>query len=218
MRERSGRSEARGSRYPLGVVDVVFEHLALSHRDISTYAAQLGFEYLDVTVPLDEILSLPIGERFSRVPRAGFTTGAPRAPTTWEEAVASYRAAPGACMEPTYYGIVRGVDAVRAFVAEVPGLRISLDTGHVAGWGEDPADLVDLADHVQLKQASRGVPQARTGDVDFSEFLTRLRAVGYQGGCSIEYCDRPQLGYPLDDPIGHALDLAEHVRPLLVGS
>jgi len=210
-------SELRDRRYPLGVVDVVFEHLGLSHAGIATHAAALGFEYLDVTVPIDDALCLPIGERFSKIPRAGFTTGAPRPPTTWEEAVASYRAAPGAWLEPTYYGIVRGVEAVRQFVAEVPGLRISLDTGHVAGWGEDPADLVDLADHVQLKQASRGIPQARTGDIDFRQFLRRLRAVGYQGGCSIEYCDRPARGYPLDDPIGHALDLAEQVRPLLAG-
>jgi sugar phosphate isomerase/epimerase len=85
----------------------------------------------------------------------------------------------------------------------------------VATWGEDPAELIPLADHIQLRQARHGVPQALEGDVDFVRFVDRLRAVGYRGLLSVEYFDLPELGWPLADPLAHALALAEQIRPLL---
>jgi sugar phosphate isomerase/epimerase len=64
-------------------------------------------------------------------------------------------------------------------------------------------------------QARPGVPQALEGDVDFPRFVDRLRACGYTGLVSIEYFDLPDLGLGLEDPLGHALVLAEQLRPLL---
>ena len=104
---------------------------------------------------------------------------------------------------------------MQAFLAEAPGVRLLLDTGHVATWGEDPIELASYAAHVQLRQARAGVPQTLDGDVDFARLLGRLREVGYRGALSVEYFDLPELGWPLDDPLGHALALAERIRPLL---
>ncbi len=100
-------------------------------------------------------------------------------------------------------------------VEEVPGLRITLDTGHVANWGEDPVELLDLAGHVQLRQARKGVAQSLEGDVDFARLFRRLEALDYRGLLSIEYFDLPDWGWPLEDPRGHALALAARLRELL---
>jgi sugar phosphate isomerase/epimerase len=133
----------------------------------------------------------------------------------WERAVEAFRSAPGSRVEPWPGSIVDSVEKVKAFVAEVPGLRILLDTGHVACWGEDPVELVPLAEHVQLRQARAGAAQTADGDVDFGRLVQRLREVGYRGRLSVEYFDLPEWGWPLEDPVGHATALAEQVRPLL---
>ena len=208
------------ARFPLGVVKAVFGPLGLTVSESARRSAELGFTFIDLGADDDEgdePLAVPVRERFVPVPRPGFTTPMMRPPVTWDEAVSAYRRAPGCRMEPTTFGILQSVSDVRAFVADVPGLRITLDTGHVAAWGDDPCDLVDLADSVQLRQATRGVPQVRAdeGSVDFAAFFDCLERVGYHGGVSIEYFDLPNLGMPLDDPFGYALELAQHVRPLL---
>lgn len=100
----------------------------------------------------------------------------------------------------------------------VPGLRLLVDTGHIAGWGEDPVELLPWADHVQLRQATSGRIQCHPddgGDVDFASVVRRLDELDYRGLLSVEYFDLPELGWPLDDPVAHAVALAEHVRPLL---
>jgi sugar phosphate isomerase/epimerase len=100
----------------------------------------------------------------------------------------------------------------------VPGLRLLVDTGHVAGWGEDPADLLPWAAHVQLRQASKGQIQRHPddgGDVDFAAIVRRLDELNYSGLMSVEYFDLPDYGWPLDDPVGHAVALAAHVRAFL---
>jgi sugar phosphate isomerase/epimerase len=214
------RHTVRVPRFALGVVSSVFRGLHLPLREVARRAAALQFSYMDLApaeAHIVEPLELPVRERFSPAPRPGFTTAMPREPTTWSEAVEAFRDAPGCRMEPTALGILQSVEAVRAFVAEVPGLRITLDTGHVAAWGEDPADLIDLAESVQLRQARKGVPQARLtkGAVDFASFIDGLDRSGYRGGLSIEYFDLPDRQMPLDDPLGHALELADHVRSLL---
>ena len=101
---------------------------------------------------------------------------------------------------------------------DVPGLQLLVDTGHVAGWGEDPAELLPWAGHVQLRQASLGQIQRHPdegGDVDFGAFVGRLDALDYRGLMSVEYFDLPAYGWPLDDPVGHAVALAAHVRSFL---
>lgn len=126
-----------------------------------------------------------------------------------------FRNAPGARIEPWGGSIINSVEKIKAFLAETPETPLLLDTGHVACWGEDPGELVGYAGHIQLRQARRGVNQALEGDVDFKDFIKRLRAAGYEGALSIEYFDLPEMGLPLEDPLGYALALAAEVRPLL---
>ena len=109
-------------------------------------------------------------------------------------------------------------DAVRAFREEVPGLRLLVDTGHVADWGGDPYELLELADHVQLRQGRRGSTQLHVddprGDVDFRAVLDRLDSLDYRGVLSVEYFDLPENGWPLADPEAWARDLAAHLTAL----
>jgi sugar phosphate isomerase/epimerase len=209
-------------QFRLGVVSVVFGPTA-TVKQAASQAAALGFEHLDVSVDaLDDLsqddLPLPIGDRLSASKlRTGCTCRAPRRRVPWEEAVSILRSQPGLRVEPTPPSILNSVAAVRAMCEEVPGLRITLDTGHVATWGEDPVELLDLADHVQLRQARRGVPQVHVdapGDVDFVQVLSRLDRLNYPGCLSIEYFDIPEKGLPLNDPILWSSDLARTVRSL----
>ena len=45
-----------------------------------------------------------------------------------------------------------------------PGVRLLVDTGHVADWGGDPCELLELADHVQLRQGKPGHTQVHVDD------------------------------------------------------
>jgi sugar phosphate isomerase/epimerase len=207
---------------PLGIVSVAFG-LRCPQRVAAEQAAALGFDHLDIGLDRregapEEPLALPVGDRLGSEPRAGCTVRAPRQ-CTWEEGVAFLRAVPGVRVEPSPPSLLNSVAAVRAMCEEVRGLRITLDTGWTVYSGEDPADLADLAGHVQLRQARRGVAQVHPdepGDVDFGAFFERLAAVGYDGLLSVEYFDLPELGLPLEDPVGHCVALATGVRPLLV--
>jgi sugar phosphate isomerase/epimerase len=72
---------------------------------------------------------------------------------------------------------------------------------------------------VQLRQGRPGSTQVHpddpTGAVDLAAVIERLDAIGYDGVLSVEYFDLPENGWPLDDPRGHALVLADQVRALL---
>jgi sugar phosphate isomerase/epimerase len=204
--------------YRLGIMEVTLRPLA--PRDAALRAAELGFDHLDISSELDDRdgpLAVPIGDRFTTPsPRPGYSTGAPpEGPGNWERAVRAFRAAPGAKIEAWLGSIIDSVEKIKAFLAEVPDVRLLLDTGHVANWGDDPCDLAPYAGHVQLRQARRGVPQTFEGDVDFARFLDRLRACGYEGLLTVEYFDLPDLGLALADPLEHAIALAEQIRPLL---
>ena len=137
----------------------------------------------------------------------------------WERAVRWWTAAPGALLEPWAGAVVNSAETVRAFRAEVPGLRLLVDTGHVADWGGDPCELLDLADHVQLRQ---GKPRPHAGARRRPARRRRLRrgarpprrSSTTAGLLSVEYFDLPENGWPLDDPEQWARDLAAHLaRP-----
>lgn len=206
--------------WPLGVVDVVFG-MGAPLPDVARRAQQLGFDHIDVASEADDDLALPIGDRMAfPSPRPDRSCPAPpEGDGVWDVAVDAYRRAPGMRLEPWGGSIVNTVEKVRAMLDAVPGLRLLVDTGHVAGWGEDPLELLPFADHVQLRQAHLGVVQAapddRRGDVDFDALLQRLAALGYRGRLSVEYFDLPQYGWPLDDPVGWAVGLRDVVAPML---
>ncbi|MDQ1508513.1 MAG: Xylose isomerase-like barrel [Actinomycetota bacterium] len=206
-------------RRPLGVVDIVYAGRGdVPRRALAAQAD--GFEHIDPLLGTDpSSLALPIGcpTAFPK-PQAGWcATPAPRAGEgMWDRAVRWWKAAPGALLEPWAGAAVNSADAVRAFRAEVPELRLLVDTGHVADWGGDPCELLELADHVQLRQGKPGHTQVHVDDpsgvVDFAAVLRRLDALDYRGRLSIEYFDLPENGWPLEDPESWARDLAARLR------
>ena len=152
----------------------------------------------------------------------GMTNLAPalRPGQTFDDVVAMLTTHPGARLEPGPGGVAGSIAGIRALAHALPWLRFTIDTGHIATWGEDPVEVLDLADHVQLRQAAFGRPQLcpdQGGDVDFAALVARLRDLNYPGKLSIEYFDLPELGMPLEDPVAHAVALAEVIRPLLAG-
>ena len=206
---------------PLGVVDIVYAPRPVEER--ADLAASDGFEHIDVLVDVDPAaLVLPVGcpTAFPQ-PRPGWcSTPAPRdGPGMWERTVAWFRNAPGALLEPWAGAVVNSAETCRAMIGDVPGLRLLVDTGHVADWGGDPLELLPHADHVQLRQGRPGATQVHADDpagvVDFAAVVARLDELGYRGRLSVEYFDLPDLGWSLADPRAWALDLAARVRPLL---
>jgi sugar phosphate isomerase/epimerase len=216
------------SARPIGVVGVAFGATPLP--DMAAHASELGFDHLDAHIgairALDDdaraALAVPIADEISGFEIVdGCTSMAPferRGEDRFDEAVAMFRAHPTARLEPGPRTSAGSVAQVEALVEAVPGLRLTLDTGHVATWGEDPVVLLRHADHVQLRQAARKSPQRHPdegGDVDFAAVLAELDRLDYRGAISIEYFDLPAMGWPLDDPVGHAVALAAHVRGLM---
>jgi sugar phosphate isomerase/epimerase len=206
---------------PVGVVDTVYAAESSVVRRARQARAD-GFVHIDVSTEVDPAtLVLPVGcpTSFPK-PRSGWcATPAPRdGPEMWDRTVAWFRRAPGALLEPWAGASVNSSARCREMVAAVPGLRLLVDTGHVADWGGDPVELLELADHVQLRQGRPGATQLHVDDasgvVDFAAVLARLEAIGYRGRVSVEYFDLPDLGWGLADPRRWALDLAAALRAL----
>ena len=206
---------------PLGVVEVVYGTGgdAVSRARL---ASDDGYHHIDVMVDVDPAtLVLPVGcpTAFPKPQPGWCATPAPvAADGMWERCVRWFRAAPGALLEPWAGAVVHSRETAEAMMAEVPGLRLLVDTGHVADWGEDPVELVEYADHVQLRQGAPGATQLHVDDprgvVDFRAVLGQLDRLEYRGKLSIEYFDLPDQGWSLADPRAWALDLAAHVRAL----
>jgi sugar phosphate isomerase/epimerase len=208
--------------YRLGVVDVVFwkEPDPVRRAEL---ARDAGYEHIDVNLEVPpESLVLPVGcpTAFPK-PRPGWcSTPAPvDEPGMWERTVRWFRRSPGALLEPWAGAVVHSLESAKAMMAEVPGLRLLVDTGHVSDWGEDAVDLLEYADHVQLRQGKPGCTAVHVDDpsgvVDFAAVLRRLDELDYQGCLSVEYFDLPEHGWPLEDPVAWADDLHAHVRALL---
>ncbi|MGH9074759.1 MAG: sugar phosphate isomerase/epimerase family protein [Acidimicrobiales bacterium] len=209
--------------YGLGIVSVAFG-LGCPLPEAARRARALGFDHLDIAVDrlpggAEPQLAVPVGDRNGAVPETGVTCRLPPG-GTWDECVALLRRQPGLRVEPGPRSVLDTAAAVRAMCEEVPGLRITLDTGWAAFCGYDPLEVADLAGHVQLRQARPGRPQVHPdedGDVVFPAVIEGLAARGYAGLFSVEYFDLPELRLPLADPVGHCLALADRVRPLLAG-
>jgi sugar phosphate isomerase/epimerase len=207
--------------FPLGVLDLAFR--PAPPPEAARQAGALGFEHIDVVVEVDPAtLALPVGcpTAFPKPQPGWCSTPAPRdGPDMWERTARWFRRAPGALLEPWAGATVCSLETVRAMQAEVPGLRLLVDTGHVADWGGDPLELLEHADHVQLRQGGPGHTQLHVDDpagvVDFAAVLARLEALGYRGRLSVEYFDLPEYGWGLEDPLAWTVALAEHVRGLM---
>ena len=213
---------------PIGIVGVAFGEMPLD--EMASRSADLGFDHLDAPIHLldgldDEslaALAVPIADRISGFELVdGCTFVAPferRGEDRFDETVALMREHPTVRLEPGPRTSAGSIEKIEALRAAVPGLRFTIDTGHVATWGEDPVQVLRYADHVQLRQAAKGDPQRHAdagGDVDFAAVLTELDRIDYRGEISIEYFDLADMGWPLDDPVGHCTALAAHVRTLM---
>lgn len=207
---------------PIGVVDIVYARSADEAAARSRLAARDGFAHIDCLVGEDPAtLELPVGcpTAFPK-PVAGWcSTPAPARdahPDMWDRAVRWWRAAPGALLEPWAGAVVNSIETWRAFLDAVPGTRLLVDTGHVADWGGDALELLEWADHVQLRQGCPGSTQLHIDDqrgaVDLAAVFARLDALDYRGRVSVEYFDLPAQGWALDDPRAWALDLLHHLR------
>ena len=206
--------------FPLGVLDLPFR--PAPPPEAARQAAALGFEHIDVVVEVDPAtLALPVGcpTAFPKPQPGWCSTPAPATGPTCGSARRAGSSAPGALLEPWAGATVCSLETVRAMQAEVPGLRLLVDTGHVADWGGDPLELLEHADHVQLRQGGPGHTQLHVDDpagvVDFAAVLARLEALGYRGRLSVEYFDLPEYGWGLEDPLAWTVALAEHVRALM---
>jgi sugar phosphate isomerase/epimerase len=213
---------------PIGIVGVAYGDLPL--EEMARRSAALGFDHLDAAIQLLDgvdddalaALAVPIADRISGYDLVdGCTFVAPferRGEDRFDETVELMRAHPTVRLEPGPRTSACGIERIEALVAAVPGIKFTIDTGHVATWGEDPVAVLRYADHVQLRQAAQGDPQRHAdagGDVDFARVLAELDRIGYQGVLSIEYFDLADMGWPLDDPVGHCTALAAHVRALM---
>ena len=212
---------AVGSRRvrPLGVVDIVYgDEPSVAMRAVLAKAD--GFAHIDPLITVEpSTLSLPVGcpTSFPKPVGQWCATPAPaNADGMWDRCVRWFRAAPGALLEPWAGAVVHSAETCQAMMAAVPGLRLLIDTGHVADWGEDPVELLPLADHVQLRQGAPGRTQLHVDDpdgvVDFPAVIKALDARAYAGQLSVEYFDLPEQGWSCAAPRAWALDLASRLR------
>ena len=126
-------------RWPLGVVFIVYGGLPIEAA--AQRAREHGFAHIDALADAPDDLSLPVGDRFSMIPRTGCSAGpAAAGKRSWEQTVADFRAVPGARVEPWHGSVTSSNEAVLALLEAVPGLRLNLDVGHVVGWGGDPVE------------------------------------------------------------------------------
>ena len=213
---------------PIGIVGVAYGDMPL--EDMATRSGELGFDHFDAPVHLldgvDDTsiagLAVPIADRIGGFELVdGCTFVAPyerRGEDRFDETVALMRAHPTVRLEPGPRTSAGSIEKIEALAAAVPGMRFTIDTGHLATWGEDPVAVLRHATHVQLRQAAKGDPQRHAdegGDVDFAAVLAELDRLDYRGAISIEYFDLADMGWPLDDPVGHCVALATQVRALM---
>jgi sugar phosphate isomerase/epimerase len=207
------------TRRPLGVVDIVYARRGDASARARAAAAD-GYDHIDAMIDDDPAkLVLPVGcpTAYPKPVDTWCATPAPAdGPGMWDRAVRWWTLAPRALLEPWAGAVVNSSERVRAFREAVPGVRLLVDTGHVADWGGDPCELLDVADHVQLRQGARGRTQLHVDDaggaVDFDAVLRRLDELDYRGRLSVEYFDLPDNGWPLADPEQWARDLANQLR------
>ena len=140
----------------------------------------------------------------------------------WERAVRWWRAAPHALLEPWAGAVVNSTrDGRRVPRARCPALRLLVDTGHVADWGERPVRAARprrprAAPPGRAAATRRCTSTTRRGVVDFARRAPPARRSSTTAASSrVEYFDLPDNGWPLDDPEQWARDLAGHVRALM---
>jgi sugar phosphate isomerase/epimerase len=94
--------------------------------------------------------------------------------------------------EPHRESITESIADALRMASSVPNLCFTLDYSHfiAQGYAQHEIDvLLEHAGHMHLRQARRGILQARDddGEIDFERILTTLEGRGYSGWLAFEY-------------------------------
>jgi xylose isomerase-like TIM barrel protein len=230
-------------RWPLGLGDVCF-YPRLDNYRCAEMGAMLGFHHLDLHSYWDDgdesKLALPIGNRIVNtgtaktelselasdgerlaqwpVPRPGWGYVPPpaRFEGAWELTVRLLRECPTAVTEPWAGSVLATNAQTKELLKEVPGLRLIVDVGHLVFRDEDPYELLEFADIVQLRDCAPSRQQLPVGEgvMDFKKVKAELERLDYQGLITVEYFDLPWVGYPSQTPFYDTLTLAHYLNGL----
>ncbi len=116
--------------------------------------------------------------------------------------------------EPHSESIMGTLDTCKQMLADVPGLKVSLDYSHFMPQGhsiEDVHALIPYAGHVHARQANRERLQCRyeEGILDFEAIVKALAEHGYDGNIALEYVCVNYRGCNDIDVITESLKLKE---------
>lgn len=125
-------------------------------------------------------------------------------------------------VEPHVGGLLGSPARTLALLAEVPGLRLTLDYAHFVCMGFRQAEvdvLAPHAGHVHLRQARPGALQAKWGEgvLDFTAMVGVLREAGYQGYLAVEYVHQAYMNTLCDDVLTETVRMRDHLLGLGVG-
>jgi sugar phosphate isomerase/epimerase len=106
------------------------------------------------------------------------------------------------------------------FLQNNPQLKLTLDYSHFVfgGHSQEAIDaLASYAGHVHLRQAARGVLQARwdAGEIDFAKVVKNLIDVGYRGYLALEYEHDAWMGNDQVDVMAETIKMRNVVLPIL---
>jgi sugar phosphate isomerase/epimerase len=120
-------------------------------------------------------------------------------------------------VEPHVGGLLASPTETLALLAEVPGLRLTLDYAHFTcmGFTQGQIDvLAPHAAHVHMRQARPGALQAKWGEgtLDFTTMVGRLRDCGYDGYLAVEYVHQGYMNTLFDDVLTETVRMRDHLR------
>ncbi|WP_309668454.1 sugar phosphate isomerase/epimerase family protein [Tabrizicola sp.] len=120
-------------------------------------------------------------------------------------------------VEPHVGGLLASPAETLALLAEVPGLRLTLDYAHFTcmGFTQGQIDvLAPHAAHVHMRQARPGALQAKWGEgtLDFTAMVGRLRDCGYKGYLAVEYVHQGYMNTLFDDVLTETVRMRDHLR------
>lgn len=106
------------------------------------------------------------------------------------------------------------------FLQNNPQLKLTLDYSHFvfSGYSQEAIDvLAPYAGHIHLRQATRGVLQARwdVGAIDFTRVVRKLVEVRYNGYLALEYEHDAWMGNDQVDVMTETIKMRNVVAPML---
>jgi sugar phosphate isomerase/epimerase len=122
--------------------------------------------------------------------------------------------------EPHMGGVADTPELALQLVESVPGLKVTLDVSHFT-LQYIPVErvyvLLPHTGHVHIRQARPGKLQVAydEGSIDFPELIARLKAVGYDGGLTVEYVCADWFEVNRNDTLYESAVALERLTPYL---